>query len=449
MTESVSSSWDQAAEQTRLQSACDKLLSVALKHGAHHADVGGSVSQGLNVTVRQGNKETLEFEKDRSISLTVWVDGQKGNAATNDLSDDALQRCAQAAIAIAQHTQADPYSGLADAQLLAEKALDLGQYVEAAVEPDQAFELARRCEAAALSDPNIVNSEGGDFSARFAVRVGANSHGQRIALPSSYYSLSAVVLGVDGEGQQRDYAYDVSRDLALLDAPESIGLDARQRTLARCGSRKIQSGQYPVVFDPRVSGGLIGTLSQALNGNSIWRQSSWLLDAMDQPILPAGYDLFEEPQRHGSIHGASVDGDGLPTRAQSFIQDGRVCSWVLDMYASRRLKLLPTGNGGGTRNLALSGGQGSQADLLAAMGTGLLITEMMGQGVNAVTGDYSRGASGFWVENGQIQHPVEGITVACNLKELWPTLAQVGADADQRGRIMAPSLMFPRMTVAA
>ncbi len=448
MTESVSFVWDPKREREQLAEAAELVLSLAVKHGAHHAQMGANASRGLSVSVRNQSPETLEFENDRSVGLSVWIDGRKGGASTSDLSPQALERCAKAACAIAQYTEADPYGGLPEPEWLADSAEDLGQDFAMDVTPERAFEMARECEAAALDHADIVNSEGADYSARRGVRVTANTLGQRLSQASSQYSLSSVVLAKDGDGLQRDYAYDYARDPAALKASADIGGEAQARTLARCHARPIATGSMPVVFDPRVSASLIGALSGALNGNAQWRQSSWLLGALGDAILPAGIDLFERPRVRGAMASASVDSDGLLTRDQAFIEDGRVASYVLDVYAARRLKSTSTGNGGGTRNLQLTRGRGTQADLLKDMGEGLLITEMMGHGLNAVTGDYSRGASGFWVSGGVIQHAVEGITVACNLKALWPTLAGVADDADTRGSTHAPSLMFPAITVA-
>ncbi len=449
MTTSSSTDWNPQLEQKRLQDAAELLLDRAKKMGADEVDLGCGSSQGLSVTVRNGEPEVLEFEKDRSFGVTVWVGGCKGSASTSDLSEASLQQCLQAAIDIAKYTQPDPYSGLADADQMAQNVPDLQLDHEWPLDSDQALELAGQAEASALAYPGIVNSEGGDLSTRRSVRVHANSRGLMALGQGSQHSLSAVVLAQDEQGMQRDYAYDSRRDPRALMSPEALGAQAAERTLARLNARSIKTGQYPVLFDPRMATGLIGTLSSALNGNSIWRQSSWLIDAMGQQILPEWVDLEERPHIVGANGSGAIDGDGIATRQQSFIQSGRVESWVLDVYAARRLQLQSTGNSGGTRNLWLPGGQGTQADLLKQMDRGLLVTEMMGQGVNAVTGDYSRGASGFWVENGEIQHPVEGITLAFNLRELWPTLAAIGGDYDDRGRIIASSLLFPQVSVAA
>lgn len=449
MTTSSSTSWDAQLEQKPLQDAAERLLARAKKLGAEQVELGAGSSQGLSVTVRNGQPEVLEFQKDRSFGVTVWIEGRKGAASTSDLSPEATERCLQAAIDIARHTQADPHSGLAQPDELATDVAELDLDHDWPMDSDQALALAAQCEAAATAAPGIVNSEGADLSTRRSVRVHANSHGLMACTAGSQHSLSAVVLAQDEQGMQRDYAYDSRRNPAALQSPEQIGQLAAQRTLARLNSRPIKTGQYPIVFDPRMSQGLIGTLSSALNGNSIWRQSSWLQDAMGEQILPQWATLAERPRIPGANGSSAIDSDGVATREQAFIEQGRIASWVLDIYSARRLDLKTTGNGGGTRNLWLPDGQGTQDDLLAEMGTGLLITEMMGQGVNAVTGDYSRGAAGFWVENGQIQHPVQGITLAFNLRELWPTLARVGGDYDDRGRIIASSLLFPTISVAA
>ncbi|MGB0964825.1 MAG: metalloprotease PmbA [Litorivicinus sp.] len=449
MTTSSSVDWNPQLEQKRLQDAAELLLDQAKTLGADDIDLGAGSSQGLSVTVRNGEPEVLEFEKDGSVGVTVWVDGCKGSASTSDISPAALQNCLQAAMDIAKYTQPDPYSGLAEADQLAREIPDLELDFDWPIDSDRAMQLAGEAEAAALSHPGIVNSEGGDLSTRRSVRVHANSRGLMALSQGSQHSLSAVVLAKDSEGMQRDYAYDSRRNPAQLQAPEQIGHEAAERTLARLNARPIETGHYPVVFDPRMAQGLIGTLSSALNGNAIWRQSSWLIDAMDQQVLPEWAELQERPHLRSGNGSSPIDGDGLATREQSFIQQGRVCSWVLDVYAARRLSMVSTANSGGTRNLWLPGGQGSQADLLRQMDRGLLITEMMGQGVNAVTGDYSRGAAGYWVENGVIQHPVQGITLAFNLRSLWPTLAAVAGDYDDRGRIIASSMLFPSVSVAA
>ena len=445
----MSKDWNPQLEQKRLQDAAQKLLEQAKKLGADQMDLSAGSSQGLSVTVRHGEPEVLEFEKDRSLGLTVWVNGCKGSASTSDVSDGAIQSCLQAALDIAKHTQADPFSGLPDPDQLAQQLPDLSLDHDWPLDSQQAMELAGQCEAAALSDSRIVNSEGGDLSTRRSVRVHANSQGLMALTQGSQHSLSAVVLAQDSQGMQRDYAYDSRRNPEQLTDPAQIGHDAARRTLARLDARPIQTGHYPVVFDPRMSQGLVGTLAGALNGNAIWRQSSWLLDAMGQAILPSWASLEERPQLSGANGSSAIDSDGVATRQQAFVQEGVIESWILDVYAARRLKQASTGNGGGARNLWLPGGQGSQTDLLSEMGTGLLITEMMGQGVNAVTGDYSRGAAGFWVEGGQIQHHVQGITLEFNLKDLWPTLARVAGDYDDRGRILASSMLFPRVSVAA
>ena len=445
----MSSDWNPQLEQKRLQDAAQQLLERAKDLGAEQVDLGAGSSQGLSVTVRNGEPEVLEFEKDRSLGLTVWVNGCKGSASTSDLSESAINACLQAALDIAKHTQADSFSGLPEENELAGELMDLSLDHAWDLDSTQAMELAGQCEAAALADPNIVNSEGGDLSTRRSVRVHANSRGLMALTQGSQHTLSAVVLAQDSEGMQRDYAYDSRRDPKALQDPSAVGQEAARRTLARLNARPIKTGHYPVVFDPRMAQGLVGTLAGALNGNAIWRQSSWLQDSMDQAILPNWAELAERPHLMSGNGSSAIDGDGLATRAQSFIQDGVVRSWILDVYAARRLQMQSTGNGGGARNIWIPGGQGSQEDLLAQMGTGLLITEMMGQGVNGVTGDYSRGAAGFWVENGQLVHPVQGITLAFNLKTLWPTLAAVAGDYDDRGRIIASSLLFPSISVAA
>lgn len=424
------------------------VLEEARRAGATDAEVGISVSQGLSVTVRMGEVETLEFHRDRGISVTVYMGQQKGSASSSDDSQDSIRSTVAAACAIARHTGADPHAGLASEEQLARSFPDLDLYHPWGLSPVAAIDDATACEAVGRADPRIVNSEGASVSSVDALRVYATSRGFMAGYPSSQHSRSCVLVAEQDGAMQRDYWYDGRRDPSRLLSAEQIGEEARRRTLARLGGRRPATGDMPVLFSPRTAAGLLGHLVSGISGGALYRNASFLKGALGESLFPSWVRIHEQPLLPGMTGSAAWDHDGLPTRAQNFIQDGVLQQYALGLYASRRLNMTPTGNGGGIRNLTIDSSGEDEAALLKKMNNGILITEVMGPGVNIVTGDYSRGASGFLVENGEITAPLEEFTIAGHLREMFANVLAAGSDIDDRGNIHCGSLLIGKMRVA-
>lgn len=435
--------------QQELTVLVENILSEAKQQGADQAEVSVSMEQGLGVSVRKGELENLEFNQDRGFGITLYVGKRKGSASTTDSAQAAIRETVAAAKGIAEHTQEDPYSGLAEAALMPTESVDLDLYHPWGIEPEQAAAMAIECEAAGLAvDPKLTNSDGAQISSQQALRVYGNSHGFIGAYPSTRHSMSCVLIGEDNEGMQRDYWYTLGRHWQSLEAAAAVGTKAGERTVRRLSPRKAPTGKYPVVLAPNLAGGLIGHLNGAISGGAQYRKASFLLDALDQQVLPDWFSITEEPLMSGGLASAYFDGDGVTTKNNCFVENGRLASYILSTYSARKLGLATTGNAGGVHNLHLHGPQTPYAELLAKMGTGLLITELMGQGVNGVTGDYSRGASGFWVDNGEILYPVAEFTLAGNLRDMLRNVVALGDDVDVRSSIRAPSMLLESMTVA-
>lgn len=435
--------------QAELTVLVEKILSEAKSQGSDQAEVSVSMEQGLGVSVRKGELENLEFNQDRGFGITLYFGKRKGSASTTDSSEAAIRETVAAAKGIAKHTEEDPYSGLADASLmpLAPVALDL--YHPWDIEPEQVASLAIECEAAGLAvDSKLTNSDGAQISSQQALRVYGNSNGFLGAYPSTRHSMSCVLIGEENQGMQRDYWYTLSRRWQALEAAADVGRKAGERTVERLSPQKAPTGKYPVILAPNLAAGLIGHLNGAISGGAQYRQASFLLDAINQQVLPEWLTLQEDPAMLGGLASAYFDGDGVATRNNVFVENGRLASYILSTYSARKLGLETTGNAGGVHNLHLNAPMVPHADLMAQMGTGLLITELMGQGVNGVTGDYSRGASGFWVENGEIAYPVAEFTLAGNLKDMLLNIVGLADDIDIRSSIRSPSLLLESMTVA-
>jgi len=434
-----------------LQAVVSAALDEARRLGATQAEADASLQQGLSVTVRLGEVETVEYQRDRGLGVTVYFGQRKGSASTADLAPDAVRDTVAKACAFARHTAEDDCSGLADPSLLARDppALDLDFPWD--IGPDAAVELARRCEAAGRAvDARIDNSEGASVGSQRGVRVYGNSHGFLAGDCATSHSLSCVLLaGADGE-MQRDYWYDTARDPRDLAAPDHIGRLAGERTVARLGARRIATTRAPVLFAPEVARGFIGHMVGAIRGGSQYRKASFLLGAAGQRIFPDWVQMHERPYLPKGLASTAWDGEGVRTRDRELVRDGVLDGYLLGSYSARKLGLESTGNAGGLHNLLVdpSAGSPSQAELLRRMGRGLLVTELMGQGVNGVTGDYSRGATGFWVEDGAIAFPVHEITIAGNLKDLYLGLAAIGGDIDARGGIRCGSVLVGEMTIA-
>ena len=435
--------------QQELTVLVEKILGEADSQGSDQAEVSVSMEQGLGVSVRKGELENLEFNQDRGFGITLYFGKRKGSASTTDSSEAAIRETVAAAKGIAKHTEEDPYSGLADASLMPTTPVALDLYHPWDIEPEQVAAMAIECEAAGLAvDGKLTNSDGAQISSQQALRVYGNSNGFLGAYPSTRHSMSCVLIGEDNEGMQRDYWYTLSRRWQELEAAVDVGRKAGERTVKRLSPQKAPTGKYPVMLAPNLAAGLIGHLNGAISGGAQYRQASFLLDAVDQQVLPDWLTLREYPVMPGGLASAYFDGDGVATRSNVFVENGRLASYILSTYSARKLGLQTTGNAGGVHNLHLDAPLVPHAELLAQMGTGLLITELMGQGVNGVTGDYSRGASGCWVENGEIAYPVAGFTLAGNLKDMLLNIVGLADDIDIRSSIRSPSMLLESMTVA-
>ncbi len=440
---------DMQERQARLEQLVDDLLSEARRQGASAAEAGVSSDAGLSLTVRLGAPETIEHTRDNGLGVTVYFGHRKGSASTSDLSPQAVKETVEAACNFAKYTSEDPCAGLADAELMARDLPDLDLYHPWELPVDEAIELATRCEAAAReADARIFNSEGATLNSHSGVHVYGNSHGFIGGYPSSRHSLSCAVVGREGESMQRDYWYTLSRLNGELESPESVGQTAARRTVSRLGARRIPTQQAPVLFQADVAVGLLRSFTGAIRGSALYRKASFLLDRLGEQVFPDFVQIHEEPHLPRGLASAAYDNEGVATVDRKFISDGVLQSYVLDSYAARKLGMQTTGNAGGVRNLRINSGELDRQGLLRKMERGLLVTELMGQGVNMVTGDYSRGAAGYWVEHGDIQFPVEEITIAGNMKEMMLGLQAVGTDVETRSSVQTGSWLIDRMTIA-
>jgi PmbA protein len=426
-------------------------LKLARSLGATQAEADVSLQKGLTTTVRLGEVETVEYQRDRGMGITVYFGKRKGSASTADLSERAVAETVEKACDIARYTAEDECSGLADPEELARDIPDLDLDHPWDLPPEQAVETARECEAAGRSvDSRITNSEGASVSSHRGVRVYGNSHGFLAGYPSTSHSVSCVLLAQVGEDMQRDYWYASARDARDLESSESIGRKAGLRAVARLGARKIATQKARVLFAPEVARGLIGHFLGAVRGSSQYRKSSFLLDAQGLQVFPSFLELRERPHIRKALGSSPFDGEGVATRDRDLVREGVLQGYILGSYSARKLGLKTTGNAGGTHNLLVESNTGGVeiGSLMRELGTGLLVTELMGQGVNGVTGDYSRGASGYWVENGAQAYPVHEITIAGNLKEIYKNIAAIGSDVDLRGGVRVGSILIGEMTIA-
>jgi PmbA protein len=432
-----------------LEETIGRVLEHAKRLGATQAEAVVSVDLGLTATVRLGEVETIEYQRDRGLGITVYFGSRKGSASTADMSREAVDETVAKACSIARYTAEDDCAGLADPELMAREVPDLDLFHSWGLSPEVAIELATRCEAAALAvDPRIDNSEGASVSSHAGLHVYGNSHGFRGGYPTTSHSLSCSVLARDEGGMQRDYWYTAARDPAALEQPEAVGRRAGERTVARLGARRLGTCKVPVLFPAELARGLIGHLVAAIRGTSQYRKASFLLGAAGEQLFPEFVRIEERPHLLAAMASAPFDAEGVATADRTLVEAGVLSGYVLSSYSARKLALATTGNAGGVHNLVLQGGDGGLEELIVDMDRGLLVRELMGQGVNGVTGDYSRGAAGFWIEGGQIQYPVHEITIAGNLRDMYASVAAVGNDLDCRGGIRCGSLLLPHMTVA-
>ena len=433
----------------RLTSLVADILAEAKQQGASSAEAGLSVDRGLSVNVRLGEVETIEHHRSQGLGVTVYFGQRKGTASSTDLSAQAVRETVAAACRIAKIAAEDEFAGLPEAELLAKDFPDLDLYHPWDVEVEDAIQLAKRCEDAARGyHPDISNSEGANLNTYQGLRVAGNSLGFLHGYPSSRHSISCSVIGGTGDNMQRDDWWTVARDAADMEPAEAVGRIAAERVIRRLGGQSLSTRQCPVIFAAEVAGGLIGHFIGAIRGGNLYRKSSFLLDQLGKQVFPGFVHIHEQPHLRKALGSAPYDGEGVATHPHDLIKDGILEAYVLSTYSARKLGMKTTGNAGGVHNLILDPGDSDLAGLLKKMGTGLLVNELMGQGVNIVTGDYSRGAGGFWVENGEIQYPVEEITIAGNLKIMLMNIVAVGNDVDLRGNTRTGSIMIEEMTVA-
>jgi PmbA protein len=437
----------------QLNDTVDIVLTEARRLGASQAEAAISISQGLSVTVRLGEVETVEHTRDKGLGLTVYFGKRTGSASTTDFSVAAVRASVQAACAIARHTAEDAAAGLADAERLAKHIADLELCHPWHPSVDDAIVLARACEDVARAhDKRIGNSEGASLSTHEGLEVYGNSHGFLGSVAATRHSLSVSVIAQDDAGMQRDYWWTTARQRAGLEPPEQVGHVAAARTVRRLGARKLSTRRCPVLYEAPVAGSLLSHFVSAVRGGALYRQASFLLDHLGQQVFAPFVRIHEQPHLKGGLASAAFDSEGVATQARDLVRAGVLQGYVLDSYSGRKLKLPTTGNAGGVHNLTLDAGPQASgaglAELLRQMDTGLLVTELIGFGVNIVTGDYSRGAAGFWVEGGEIRYPVEEITIAGNLKELFRSIVAVGNDVDPRSSLRTGSILIESMTVA-
>ena len=444
-----------AYTRAQFETLVNQALAHAKKLGATDAGAEASEGCGLSVSVRKGELETVERNRDKSLGVTVYVGHRRGNASTSDFSPAAIEQTVQAAFDIARFTAEDPVAGLPDAADIAQAAdqPDLDLFHPWAVTSEEAARLALECEEAALkTDRRITNSEGAGVSAQQSHFFSAHTRGFRGGYASSRHSISVAPIAGRGDGMQRDAWYSSMRSASELASAQAVGRYAAERALSRLKSRKIATTQCPVLFESPLAAGLLGGFVQAVSGGALYRKSSFLLDSLGKPVFPKHIDITEDPHVLRGKGSAPFDEEGVRTRSRKVVDAGRVEGYFLSTYSARKLGMKTTGNAGGSHNLVLRSRLTRPGDDLDAMlqklGTGLFVIELMGQGVNYVTGDYSRGASGFWVENGRIAYPVQEITIAGNLKDMLKGIEAVGADAYNYGAKTVGSVLVNRMKVA-
>ena len=433
-----------------LQKIAQDVLDYAKKNGASACETDISDGFGQSVTVRRGEVETIEYNRDKGLSVTVYIGQKRGHASTSDFAPQAIKDTVAAALSIAGHTAADDCAGLADSHLLAREFPDLDLYFPWDLPVEQAIQLAQTCEAAAFAvDKRITNSEGASVSLGETQFVYANSLGFMGGYPGSRHSISCAVIASQDDTMQRDYWYSVARDAADLEHADSVGRKTGMRSVARLGARKIATCEVPVLFEAPIAASLMGHFVSAVSGGSLYRKSSFLLDSIGKQVFAPDIQIREAPHLKKGLASGPFDDEGVATRERKVVENGVVQGYFLGSYSARKLGLSTTGNAGGNHNLILDNGAGLEfSALLKKMNKGVLVTELLGQGVNPVTGDYSRGAAGYWVEDGEIRHAVEEITIAGNLKDMLLGISAVGNDVIARGSKQCGSLLIDRMMVA-
>jgi len=438
-----------AQQRVELESAVAKALEMAAAK-SDAAEVAISKSTGLSISTRMCEVENVEFNSDGALGITVYRNQRKGSASTSDLSEKAIQQTVLAALDIAQYTSEDPFAGPAPKELMVQDIPDLDLFHPDTPDPDYAAQVAIAAEQQALSYSNkIKQSDGASYDSHYGLKVYGNSHGLLASYASSRHSTSCCVIGqgVNGE-MERDYSYTVARHKDDLWTPELVGQKAAEKTVSRLDAQKLKTGKYPVMFAADVATGLLGHLVMAISGGNLYRKSSFLLDHLGQQVLPEWFNVSERPHMLRGLASSPFDSEGVFTQDREIITDGVLATYLLTSYAARKMNMTPTGHAGGIHNWFVKSTGQDFEQMLKELGTGLLVTEVMGQGVNIVTGDYSRGAAGFWVENGEIQYPVSEITIASNLKEMFNQIVAVGNDVETRSQIQTGSILLESMKVA-
>ncbi|EGR0793980.1 metalloprotease PmbA [Vibrio cholerae] len=438
-----------ALQRQELEAAVAKALEMAAA-SSDAAEVAITKSTGLSVSTRMCEVENVEFNSDGALGITVYRGQRKGSASTSELSEKAIRQTVLAALDIAQYTSADPYAGPAPKELMVQDIPDLDLFHPDEPNPDVAAQIAIAAERAALGySKKIKQSDGGSYDSHFGIRVYGNSHGLLASYASSRHSISCSVIGEGCNGEmERDYSYTVARHRDDLWTPESVGLQAAENTMSRLDPQKLKTGQFPVMFAADVATGLIGHLVMAISGGNLYRKSSFLLDHLGKTILPTWFNISERPHVMRGLASSPFDSEGVRTQDLEIITDGVLATYLLTSYAARKMNMTPTGHAGGIHNWYVKSTGQNYQQMLKELGTGLLVTEVMGQGVNVVTGDYSRGAAGFWVENGEIKYPVSEITIAGNLKQMLQQIVAVGSDIETRSQIQTGSILIESMKVA-
>ncbi|MGJ8691072.1 MAG: metalloprotease PmbA [Thalassotalea sp.] len=427
----------------------EKVLTLAKSLGADGAEVAMSRQSGLSVNTRLGEVENVEFTNDGALGITVYQGGRKGSASTADLSESALAKTVEAAVNIAKYTSVDSCSGLADKERLLFKEIDLDLYHPEKITTEEAIALATECEKAALAfDKKITNSDGATLASYEGFKVYGNSHGQLVGYPSTRHSLSCVVIASEGEEMQRDYAYSVNRRFSELLLPKYIGEKAATEVISRLNAEKLTTRKVPVMFRADIANTLWGHFISAISGGNLYRKSSFLVDGLGKQVFPDFLTITEHPHLKQALASSAFDSEGVATKDCNIITDGQLATYLLSSYSARKLGLETTGHAGGIHNWLVSANGGDFDAMLKTLGTGLLVTELMGQGVNVVNGDYSRGAAGFWVENGEIAYPVSEITIAGNLQDMFKGIVAVGSDTDLHGSIHTGSIIIEELQIA-
>jgi len=435
--------------QDRLEAIIGDIMAEARSQGASASEAAISIESGLSVIVRMGSVETIEHNRDKGLGVTVYFGHRKGTASTSDFSPAAIKQAVQAACTIARYTAEDDCAGLADANMMAMNIPDLDLCYPWQLDAETAITLAEECEAhARATDQRITNSEGATVASHQGFRVYGNSHGFCGGYATTRHSVSCAVIAQDDNGMQRDYWYSVARDRNELESPAAIGRRAAQRSVKRLGGRRLVTQQAPVIFAADIAGSLLSHFIRAISGGSLYRHASFLEGQIGKQSFPGFVHIYENPHLKKALGSAPFDSEGVATRERDLVSNGIIESYVLDSYAARKLGMETTGNAGGVHNLLIDAGGYNLTALLREMGKGLLVTELMGMGVNTVTGDYSRGAAGYWIEHGEIAYPVEEITIAGNLRDMFMHIQAIGNDIDLRGNIRTGSILIDGITIA-